>query len=41
MKYAVEMAKGGVIYIPRFIKFGESIQKLLGVGTSTDTQTAR
>jgi hypothetical protein len=30
MKYAVEMGSGAMIYIPSFIKFGSSIQKLIG-----------
>jgi hypothetical protein len=37
MKYAVEMGSGAVIYIPRFIKIGSGIQKLIG----EDTQTHR
>jgi hypothetical protein len=32
MKYAVEMGSGGMIYIPRFIKFGSDIQKLIRWG---------
>jgi hypothetical protein len=30
MKYAVEMASGGMMYIPSFITIGSGIQKLLG-----------
>jgi hypothetical protein len=30
MKYAVEMGSGSIIYIPRFIKTGSCIQKLIG-----------
>jgi hypothetical protein len=40
MKYAVEMGSGAMIYIPSFIRIGSSIQKLIGVDTHTDTQTA-
>jgi hypothetical protein len=29
MKYAVEMGSGAMIYIPRFIKIGSGIQKLI------------
>jgi hypothetical protein len=29
---AVEMGSGAVIYVPRFIKFGSGIQKLMGGG---------
>jgi hypothetical protein len=32
MKYAVEMASGGVIYIPSFIKIGLCILNLLRWG---------
>jgi hypothetical protein len=32
MKYAVEMASGGMTYIPSFINTGSGIQKLLGGG---------
>jgi hypothetical protein len=37
MNYAVEMASGGVIYIPRFIKVGSGGQKLLWGDTHRDT----
>jgi hypothetical protein len=40
MKYAVEMGSDSMIYIPSFIKIGSRIQKLLGGGGYTDTQTA-
>jgi hypothetical protein len=30
MKYAVEIGSGVMIYIPRFVKIGLGIQKLLG-----------
>jgi hypothetical protein len=29
MKYAVEIASGGMIFIPRFLKIGSGIHKLL------------
>jgi hypothetical protein len=29
MKYAVEMGSGAMIYVPRFIKIGSGIQKLI------------
>jgi hypothetical protein len=29
-KYAVEMGSGSMIHIPRFIKIGSAIQKLMG-----------
>jgi hypothetical protein len=32
VKYAVEMSSGPMIYIPRFIKTGSGIQKLIGGG---------
>jgi hypothetical protein len=39
MQYAVEMGSGAMIYMPRFIKIGSGIQKLMGrVGEFTDTQ---
>jgi hypothetical protein len=34
MRYSVEMGSGVMIYIPRFIKKGSGIQKLMGVGES-------
>jgi hypothetical protein len=41
MKHAVEMGSGAVIYIPRFIKIGLGVGKLMmGGGGYTDTQTA-
>jgi hypothetical protein len=40
MKYAAEMGSGGVIHIPSFIKIGSDIQKLMGVGVDSQTQTA-
>jgi hypothetical protein len=39
MTYAVEMGSVAMIYIPRFIKSGSGIQKLIE-GQYTDTQTA-
>jgi hypothetical protein len=39
MKYAVEMGSFAMIYIPSFIKIGLGIQKLLGGGGFTGTQT--
>jgi hypothetical protein len=30
MKYAIEMSSGAMIYIPRLIKIGSGIQKLIG-----------
>jgi hypothetical protein len=41
MKYAVGMASGGMIYIPRFIKIGSDIQKLLGWDTYANTQHSK
>jgi hypothetical protein len=41
MNYIIEMGSCAMIYIPSFIKIGLGIQKLLGEGTQTDTQTAR
>jgi hypothetical protein len=40
MKYTVEMSTGAMIYIPSLIKIGSDIQKLMGGGGYTDTQTA-
>jgi hypothetical protein len=34
------MGSGAGIYVPSFIKIGSGIQKLIGVGGYTDTQTA-
>jgi hypothetical protein len=39
MKYVVEMGSGAIMYIPSFIKTGSGIQKLMGGGGYTDTQT--
>jgi hypothetical protein len=39
MKYAVEVASGGMIYIPSFIKIGSGVQKLLERDAQTDTET--
>jgi hypothetical protein len=39
MKYTVDMGSGGMIYIPISIKIGSGIQKLIGGGGFTDTQT--
>jgi hypothetical protein len=36
----IEMSLGTMIYIPSFIKIGSDIQKLMGWGGFTDTQTA-
>jgi hypothetical protein len=42
MKYAINMASGGMIYIQSFIKIGWAIQKLLRGGhRHTYIQTAR
>jgi hypothetical protein len=44
MKYAVEMASGGLTCIPVFIKISSGVQKLLGgvhMQTHTRAQTAR
>jgi hypothetical protein len=38
MWYAVEMGSGAIIYVPRFIKIGSGIQKL--IGRYTDAQTS-
>jgi hypothetical protein len=35
MKYAVEMGSGAMIYIPRFVKTGIGIQKLIEGDTPT------
>jgi hypothetical protein len=40
MKYAVGMCSGAMIYIPSFIKTGSGIQKLMGGGGYSGTQTA-
>jgi hypothetical protein len=39
MKYAVQMGSGAMIYryIPGFIKSGSGIQKLIGMGSHTDS----
>jgi hypothetical protein len=39
MNYAVEICSGAMIYIPSFIKIGSGIQRLMGSGIFTDTQT--
>jgi hypothetical protein len=39
MKCSVEIDSGGMIYIPSFIKIGSPIQKLMGGGGYTGTQT--
>jgi hypothetical protein len=39
MKYAAEMGSGAMVYMPRFIKIGPDIQKLIW-GGYTNTQTA-
>jgi hypothetical protein len=36
MNYAAEMALGGMIYIPRFMKIGTGIQNLLGPHANTE-----
>lgn len=33
MKYAVEIASGGMMYMPSFVKNGSDVQKLLGWDT--------
>jgi hypothetical protein len=40
MKYVVDMDYGAIICIPRFIKVGSGVQKLMGGGGFTDTHTA-
>jgi hypothetical protein len=40
MKYAIQMASGGMIYIPAFMKVDRVMQKLLG-GTHIKTHTYR
>jgi hypothetical protein len=40
MKYAVELASGGMIYIPSFMKFGIGFQKV-GRGRYTYRHTYR
>jgi hypothetical protein len=38
MKYAVEMGSLAIIHVPRFIKFGSGIQKLVrGIHRHTDS----
>jgi hypothetical protein len=39
MKYAVGRSSGAMIYIPSFIKIASGIQKLMGSGGYTNTQT--
>jgi hypothetical protein len=44
MKYTIEMASGGVIYIPDFMKISTGVQKLIGgihMQTCTQTPTPR
>jgi hypothetical protein len=41
MKYAVETASGGMIYISSFITIGSFVQKLLGTHARTHTHRAR
>jgi hypothetical protein len=41
MKYAVEMASFGMIYIPSFIKIGSGILKLLGENSYGHRHTRR
>jgi hypothetical protein len=38
MTYAVEMGSDAMIYIPRFIKIGSGIQKLIGVDSQSYRQ---
>jgi hypothetical protein len=40
MKCAVQMGSGAVIHIPSYRNIGSGIQKLMGRGGFTDTQTA-
>jgi hypothetical protein len=39
MKFAIEVGSGAVIYIPSFIKIGSGIQKLMGGGGFTYTDS--
>jgi hypothetical protein len=39
MKYAVEMSSGDMIYIPSFIKIDSGIQKLMGEGGNSHTDS--
>jgi hypothetical protein len=39
MKYAVEMGSGAMTYITSFIKIGSGIQKFMGGGGVTDTDS--
>jgi hypothetical protein len=40
MNYSIEMGSGSLIYIPRFIKIGSAIQKLIrGMHVDTHTHT--
>jgi hypothetical protein len=39
MKYVVEMALCGMIYIPNFIRIGSVVQTLLGGGGDKHTAT--
>jgi hypothetical protein len=38
LKYAIEMGSGAMIYLPRFIKIGSAIQKLIGGCKQTHRQ---
>jgi hypothetical protein len=38
MKYAVDMASGGMIYLPIFINNDSGIHNLLGLDTNTDSK---
>jgi hypothetical protein len=38
MNYAIEMGSSAMIYVPRFIKIGSGIQKLIrGINRNTDS----
>jgi hypothetical protein len=39
MNYVIEMALGGMTYIPSLIKIGLGVRKLLGGDTHTDIHT--
>jgi hypothetical protein len=38
MKYSVKMGSGAMIYIPRLLKIGSGIQKLIGGDAQTHRQ---
>jgi hypothetical protein len=40
MKHVIEVDSDAMIFIPCFIKIDSGIQKLIGWGGNTDTQTA-